>query len=45
MASNYQDSSSDTTDLDVECTQNEKELLNYILEKNIDREYSSYLIS
>ena len=33
MASNFQDSSSDTTDLDVECTQNEKELFNYVLEK------------
>ena len=33
MTSNYQDSSSDTTDLDVECTQNEKELLDYVLEK------------
>ena len=33
MASNYQDSSSDMTDLDVECTQNEKELLDYVLEK------------
>ena len=33
MASNYQDSSSDTTDLDVECTQNEKELLDFVLEK------------
>ena len=33
MASNFQDSSSDTTDLDVECTQNEKELLDNVLEK------------
>ena len=33
MASNFQDSSSDTTDLNVECTQNEKELLDYVLEK------------
>ena len=33
MASNFQDRRSDTTDLDVECTQNEKELLDYILEK------------
>ena len=33
MASNYQDSSSDTTDLDMEYTQNEKELLDYVLEK------------
>ena len=33
MASNFQDSSSDTTDLDVECTQNKKELLDYVLEK------------
>ena len=33
MACNFQDSSSDTTDLDVECTQNEKELLDYVLEK------------
>ena len=33
MASNYQDSSSDMTDSDVECTQNEKELLDYVLEK------------
>ena len=33
MASNYQDSCSDTTDSDVECTQNEKELLDYALEK------------
>ena len=32
-ASNFQDSSSDTTDFDVECTQNEKELLDYVLEK------------
>ena len=33
MASNYQDCSSDMTDSDVECTQNEKELLDYVLEK------------
>ena len=33
MASNYQDSSSDMTDSDIECTQNEKELLDYVLEK------------
>ena len=33
MASNYQDSSSDMTDSDVEYTQNEKELLDYVLEK------------
>ena len=33
MVSNFQDSSSDTTDSDVECTQNEKELLDYVLEK------------
>ena len=33
MASNYQDSSPDMTDSDVECTQNEKELLDYVLEK------------
>ena len=33
LASNFQDSSSDTTDLDVKCTQNEKELLDYVLEK------------
>ena len=33
MASTFQDSSSDTTDLDVECTQNEKELLDYVLKK------------
>ena len=33
MASNYQDSSFDTTDSDIECTQNEKELLDYVLEK------------
>ena len=33
MASNYQDSSSDMTDLDVECTQNEKEFLDYVLKK------------
>ena len=32
MTSNFQNSSSDT-DLDVECTQNEKELLDYVLEK------------
>ena len=32
MASNFQDSSSDT-DLDVECTQNEKEFLDYVQEK------------
>ena len=32
MASNFQDSSSDT-DSDVECTQSEKELLDYVLEK------------
>ena len=32
MASNFQDSSSDT-DLHVECTQNEKELRDYVLEK------------
>ena len=44
MASNYQDSSSDTADLDVERTQNEKELFDYVLE-NIDREYLSYSIS
>ena len=29
MASNCQDSSSDTTDSNIECTQNEKELLEY----------------
>ena len=33
MASNFQDSSSDTTDFDIECTQSEKELLDYVLEK------------
>ena len=33
MASIYQDSSSDMTDSDIECTQNEKELLDYVLEK------------
>ena len=33
MASNFQDSSSDTTVSDVECTQNKKQLLDYILEK------------
>ena len=33
MPSNFQDSSSDTTDSDVEYTQNEKELLDYVLEK------------
>ena len=33
MASNFQESSSDTTDLDVECTQNEKELLDYVVQK------------
>ena len=33
MASNFQDGSSETTDSDVECTQNEKELLDYVLEK------------
>ena len=33
MASNFQDSSSDNTDSDVECTQDEKELLDYVLEK------------
>ena len=33
MASNFQDSSSDTTDLDIECTQSKKELLDYVLEK------------
>ena len=33
MASNYQDSSLDMTDSDVECTQNENELLDYVLEK------------
>ena len=33
MASNFQDISSDTTDLDEECTQNEKKLLDYALEK------------
>ena len=33
MASNFQDSSSDTTDSDIKCTQNEKELLDYVLEK------------
>ena len=44
MASNDQDSSSDTVDSDVECTQNEKELFDYVLE-NIDREYLSYSIS
>ena len=32
MLSNFQDSSSDN-DLDVECTQNEKELLDYVLDK------------
>ena len=44
MASNYQDSSSDMTDSDIECTQNEKELLDSVLE-NLDREYLSYSIS
>ena len=43
MASNYQDSSSDMTDSDAEYTQNEKELLDYVLE-NIDREYSNYFL-
>ena len=33
MASNFQDSSSDTTDSDVKCTQNEKELFDYVLKK------------
>ena len=33
MASNYQDSSSDMTESDVECTQNEKEFLDYVLKK------------
>ena len=33
MASNFQDSSSDTTDSDIEYTQNQKELLDYVLEK------------
>ena len=32
MASNFRDSSSDD-ELDVECTQNEKELLDYVLDK------------
>ena len=32
MASNFQDSNSDE-ELDVECTQNEKELLDYVLDK------------
>ena len=32
MASNFQDTSSDD-ELDVECTQNEKELLDYVLDK------------
>ena len=32
MASDFQDSSSDN-ELDVECTKNEKELLNYVLDK------------
>ena len=31
MASYFQDSSSDTTDSEIECTQNEKELLEYVL--------------
>ena len=44
MASNYQDSSSDPTDSDAKCIENEKELLDYVLE-NIDREYWSYSIS
>ena len=44
MASNCQDSSSDKTDSDVECTQNKKELLDYVLE-NLDREYLSSSIS
>ena len=33
MASNFQDSSSDTTNLDVECRWNKMELLDYVLEK------------
>ena len=32
MASNFQDISSDD-ELDVECTQNEKELLDFVLDK------------
>ena len=43
MASNFQDSSSDTTALDVECTQNKKEL--FMFWKNIDWEYLNYSIS
>ena len=32
MASHFQDASSED-DLDIECTQNEKELLDYVLDK------------
>ena len=32
MASNFQDTSS-ADEIDVECTQNEKELLDYVLDK------------
>ena len=32
MASNFQDTSSED-ELDIECTQNEKELLDYVLDK------------
>ena len=44
MASNYQDSSSDMTDSDIECTQNEKELLDYVLEKYRQGVFKSFNI-
>ena len=44
MASNFQDSSSNTTDSYVECTQNEKELLDYILEKYRQRVFKLFNI-
>ena len=43
MASNFQVISSDE-DLDVECTQNEKEWLNYVLDKYRNRVFELFNI-
>ena len=43
MASNFQDSSSDD-ELGVECTQNEKELLDYVLDKYRDGVFKLFSI-
>ena len=43
MASNFQVSSSDE-DLDVECTQNEKEWLNYVFDKYRNRVFELFNI-